>query len=347
MPHVVRALIVLLCLPVFAWAAEYPPPETREVVLKDFHFHTGEVLPEVKIHLTTLGDPGKPAVLVLHGTGGSGATMLIPGFAGQLFGPGQALDAAKYFIVLPDSLGTGASAKPSDGLRAKFPHYDYADAVQAQYRALTEGLGLRHLRLVIGNSMGGMQTWVWGETYPSFMDALLPMASQPTPMGARNWMLRRLLVESIRRDPAYQDGDYTRQPPSLAIANVLYSTATNGGTLAYQALAPNAAKANALVDERLAAPAPRDANDFVYQWASSEDYDPTSKLGLITARVLAINSADDERNPPETRVTAAAIGRLKHARLFLIPASAETRGHGTTGSLAQLYAKELAAFMKQ
>jgi homoserine O-acetyltransferase len=344
--QILAAACALLMTASMSQAADYPAPKPSDVTLKDFRFHTGEVMPALKIHLTTIGDPSKPAVLVLHGTGGSGPSMLIPGFAGTLFGAGQPLDAENYFLILPDAIGTGKSTKPSDGLRAAFPHYNYDDMVQAQYRAITEGLGVKHVHLVIGNSMGGMQTWLWGATYPGFMDKLVPMASQPTAMASRNWMMRRLLLESIRRDPAYMGGNYTTPPPSLSVASVMFNTATNGGTLAYQMLAPTSAKANALVDERLAAPT-ADANDFLWQWGSSEDFDPQAKLGLITAKVLAINSADDERNPPETGITVAALKQIKSAQLYLIPASTETRGHGTTGGVARLYAKELAAFLAE
>lgn len=325
------------------WAADAPKPVESDVTLPDFHFHTGETMP-VKLHVTTIGDKANPAVLVLHGTAGSGATMLTPAFGGAMFGPGQALDAAKYFIVLPDALGTGQSTKPSDGMRAKFPHYDYADMVSAQYRLVTEGLGIKHLRVVIGNSMGGMQTWMWGTTYPGFMDALVPMASQPTAMSSRNWMMRRMLVESIRRDPAYAGGNYTTTPPSLLTANVMFGIATSGGTLAYQSMAPTGAQADKMVEERLAAAPPGDANDFMWQWESSHDYDPSALLEKISASLLAINSADDERNPPETGTMTESLKRIKGARLLLIPASTATRGHGTTG-IASFYAKDLAAFL--
>jgi homoserine O-acetyltransferase/O-succinyltransferase len=344
MKHLALAAALLLGLAGSASAADYPAPQEMDVVLKNFRFHTGETLSEVKIHVATLGDKSNPAILLLHGTGGNAATMLTPAFAGQLFGPGQPLDATKYFLIIPDALGTGKSTKPSDGLKGHFPRYDYTDMVNAQFRTLVEGLEIKHLRLVMGNSMGGMQTWMWGEAHPDFMDALVPMASQPTPMASRNWMLRRLLVESIRQDPAYKDGDYSAPPPSYRLANAMFSIATSGGTLAYQAMAPNSAKANAMVEERLAAALPLDANDYVYQWASSEDYDASADLERITAKALAINSADDERNPPETGVTEAAIKRVKNARLLLIPASAETRGHGTT-AFAKFYAKELGAFL--
>jgi len=339
-----RVTALLFLFTAGAKAADYPAPHEADWVVKDFRFHDGEVFPTLNLHYTTIGDPkGKP-VLILHGTAGSGSGMLTQGFAGELFGPGQPLDAAKYYIILPDALGAGKSAKPSDGLRAKFPHYDYDDMVLAQYRLVTEGLGLKHLRLVLGNSMGGMQTWIWGVTYPDFMDALVPMASQPTEMSSRNWMMRRLLVEAIRQDPAYDGGNYQSQPPSLRIANVMFATATSGGTLAYQALAPTQAAADKLVDERLAAPAPPDANDFIYQWDSSRDYNPSPGLERIRAPLLAINSADDERNPPETGTLTEALKRVKTGHLFLIPASSETRGHGTTG-FARFWKQQLQDFL--
>ncbi len=343
--RLVLGLLVLMTFSVLANAADYPAPAEKDVILKDFRFHSGETLPEVRMHVLTIGDPAKPAVLVLHGTTGSAASLLTPVFAGELFGPGQPLDAGKYFLVIPDGLGVAGSSKPSNGLRTKFPRYDYSDCVLAQYRLLTEGLHIEHLRLVIGNSMGGMHTWLWGETYPGFADKLVPMASQPTAMAARNWALRRLLIEMIRRDPSYMDGDYVAQPQSLSVANAFFSLATSGGTLALQAQAATSEKANALVAQRLEAPV-IDANDYLYQWAASEDYDPSAGLEKITASVLAINSADDERNPPETGLTEAAIKRIPHARLYLIPASAETRGHGTVG-FARFYAAELAKFMAE
>jgi homoserine O-acetyltransferase/O-succinyltransferase len=346
-PFAVRlgaALLLSLALLGRAQAADYPTPKEGDWTVRDFKFHTGETAPELKLHYTTIGDPAGKPVLILHGTAGSGTGMLTPDFAGELFGPGQPLDTTKYFIILPDALGAGKSSKPSDGLRAKFPHYDYDDMVQAQYRLVTEGLGLHHLRLVLGNSMGGMQTWVWGVTYPDFMDALVPMASQPTAMSSRNWMMRRLLVETIRQDPAYDGGNYTRQPPSLRVANVMFGIATNGGTLAYQAMAPTGAAADKLVDDRLAAPPPADANDYLYQWDSSHDYDPASRLGRIHVPLLAINSADDERNPPETGLMVAALRQVKKGRLLLIPASAETRGHSTTGA-AKFWKRQFQDFL--
>ncbi len=326
--------------------AQAPEPRDGVWVARDFRFHTGEVLPEVRLAYTTIGDPSGIPVLVLHGTAGSARGLLTPAFGGQLFGPGQPLDASRYFIILPDALGAGRSSKPSDGLRAAFPRYNYDDMVLAQYRLVTEGLGISRLRLVLGNSMGGMHAWLWGVTWPDAMDAIVPMAAQPTEMSGRNWMMRRLLVEAIRRDPAYAGGNYTSQPPSLGLANVFYATGTNGGTLNLQALAPTRAAADRLVEGRLAAPPPADANDFVYQWDSSRDYNPAPLLGRIKARVLAINAADDERNPPETGLMQEAMRRVPRGHLHLIPASAETLGHGTTGN-ARFWAEELRSLLRE
>jgi homoserine O-acetyltransferase len=341
-----QAIIAFLFVfPTMGWAADYPAPKAGDWVAHDFKFHTGEVMPELKLHYLTLGDPSGMPVLVLHGTGGSAASMLTPAFAGELFGPGEPLDAAKYYIIIPDMLGHGGSAKPSDGLKAKFPHYDYADMVDAQYRLLTEGLGVRHLRLVIGNSMGGMNAWVWGERYPTTMDALVPMASQPTAMSSRNWILRRMTLETVRDDPDYKNGDYSVEPRSMKYANAFFGIATAGGTLNYQKQAPTRALADKIVDARLAGAGPADANDFIWQWDASGDYDPAPGLETIQASVLAINSADDERNPPETGLETEAMKRVKNGQLFLIPASTETSGHGTTGN-ARFYKDRLAEFLK-
>ena len=317
-----------------AVAADYPAPKQGDWIAKDFKFHTGETMPELRLHYTTVGEPTGQPVLVLHGSGGSAASMLTPAFAGELFGPGQPLDASKYYIIIPDGIGHGKSSKPSDGMKTAFPKYDYEDMVDAQYRLIKEGLGVKHLRLVIGNSMGGMHSWIWGVKYPQAMDALVPMASQPTEMASRNWMLRRMMLETIRNDPDYHGGNYTAQPRMMKYAINAYGIATGGGTLAYQTLAPTAAKADKMVDDRLAAPITADANDFIYQWEASHDYNPSAGLERIEATVLAINAADDERNPPETGLTDAALKRVKGGRLYLIPASTETRGHLTTGSAA-------------
>src|SRR4051812_8227106 len=218
--HAAAGAVLSLAAFAAAAAADYPAPKEGTFIAKDFRFHTGEVLPEVRLHYRTIGEPSGEPVVVLHGTGGSGASMLTPDFAGELFGEGQPLDATKYFIILPDAVGHGKSTKPSDGLKAQFPKYSSEDMVDGQYRLLTEGLGLKHVRLVIGNSMGGMHTWLWGGKYPDYMDALVPMASQPTEMAARNWMMRRLMIETIRQDPGYNNGDYTAQPKAMKLANV-------------------------------------------------------------------------------------------------------------------------------
>jgi len=345
---ITRTLVVPLLIAVAlvhsAAAQNYPAAKEGTWTARDFRFHTGEAMSELRIHYTTVGNSSGIPVVVLHGTGWSSTSMLTPTFAGALFGPGQALDAAKHFIIIPDSIGHGKSSKPSDGLKAKFPKYNYADMVEAQHRLLTEGLGVRHVRLIIGFSMGGMHAWIWGEKHPEYMDALVPMASQPTAMSGRNWMLRRMLLETIRRDPGYNNGEYTSQPAIAHTASAFFGIATAGGTLNYQRLAPTREDADKLVDKRLAAPMKTDANDFIWAWASSADYDASAELERIQAAVLAINSADDERNPPETGIMEAALKRVKNGKLYLIPASEQTRGHLTT-VLGEHYAKQLEEFL--
>jgi homoserine O-acetyltransferase len=315
-------------------AADYPAPKQGNFIAKDFKFHTGEVMGELKLHYVTVGEPTGQPVLVLHGTGQSAASMLTAAFAGELFGAGQPLDASKHYIIIPDALGHGQSSKPSDGMKTAFPKYDYDDMVDAQYRLVREGLGIRHLRLVIGNSMGGMHSWLWAEKYPDLMDAVVPMAAQPTEMAARNWMLRRMMLETIRNDPDYNNGNYTAQPRMMKYAIAAYGFASSGGTLAWQNLAGTAERADKMVTERLATPIATDANDFVYQWQSSHDYNASAGLERIEAALLAINADDDERNPPETGITEAAMKRVRNGMLYLIPASTETRGHGTTANAA-------------
>jgi homoserine O-acetyltransferase len=327
-------------------AADIPPAKDGLYIAKNFQFHTGEKLDEVKLAYKTLGDPKNPAVLVIHGTAGSAQSLLSAGFGGNLFGKGQALDSEKYFIILPDTLGVGKSTKPSDGLKTKFPIYNYDDLVDAQYRLVTEGLGIKHLRLVTGNSMGGMHAWIWGIRYPDMMDAIAPLASQPSAMSSRNWMMRRLMLDIIKADPDYNGGNYTTQPKFTKLANLFYATGTNGGDLGWQSQAPTRQAADALVDKALAGPSPIDTNDFIYQWYSSFDYDPSPHLGRIKARVLAINSADDERNPLSSGLLVNNIKSIKGAKLYIIPASPDTRGHGTTGSLAHLWAPQLKKFMQ-
>jgi homoserine O-acetyltransferase len=342
-----RAIIgaVLWLVPFTAVAADYPVPKEATFIARDFRFHTGEAMPELKLHYVTVGEPTGQPVLLLHGTASSARSFLTAPFAGELFGAGQPLDVTKYFIIMPDAIGAGESSKPSDGLRAKFPRYNYNDMVAAQHRLVTEGLGIKHLRLVIGNSMGGMHVWLWGESYPQFMDALVPMASQPTEMAGRNWIMRRLLVEAVRSDPDWDSGDYTTQPKAFRLANAMFRVATSGGTLAYQKLAPTRETANKLAEDYLTAPFTADANDFMYQWDSSRDYDASPGLAKIEAALLAINAADDERNPPETLVVQRALTIVNNGKLYLIPASEDTRGHGTTG-MAKFWKQQLQVFLQ-
>jgi homoserine O-acetyltransferase len=341
----VAAFTALALTSFVASADSYPSPRENDWIARDFKFHTGEVLDELRLHYTTVGNPSGQPVLILHGTMGSGSGLLTPAFAGELFGPGQPLDASKYFIILPDAIGAGKSSKPSGGLRAKFPEYDYDDMVKADYRLVTEGLGIAHLRLVLGYSMGGMETWIWGETYPDSADALVPMAATPAAMSGRNWMLRRLLIESIKRDPEWNGGNYSGQPHAMQLASVLFNDATAGGTQAYQSLAPTREKADKLVDAQLAAPFKADANDFIYQWNASRNYDPAPGLEQIKAPVLAINAADDERNPPELGIMETNLKRVRNGHLYLIPASAETRGHATN-VFAKFWKQQLEDFLR-
>ena len=337
-------LALILAFVSFPACADYPAPQEGSWTARDFRFHTGEVM-DVRLQYRTVGAPGGEPVVVLHGTTGSGASMLTPAFAGELFGPGQPLDAKRYFIILPDALGHGKSSKPSDGMRAKFPRYNYDDLVEASHRLVTQGLNVRRARLVIGNSMGGMETWLLAQKYPAFMDIAVPMASLPTAMASRNWILRRLITDSIRNDPEWMNGNYTKQPRSAQFASVFFGFATSGGNQALQKAAPTREQADKLLDQRLAAPFPADANDVLYQWDSSRDYNPSKGLERIEAVLLAINAADDERNPPETGILDREIKRVKNGRVLLIPASEQTAGHGTTGQ-AKFYKKELGELLQ-
>jgi homoserine O-acetyltransferase len=342
MKLIVAAVLAFLSLGCYA---QYPAPKEGSWTVRDFRFHTGETLPELRLAYSTVGAPTGEAVLVLHGTTGSAASMLTPAFAGELFGAGQPLDAARYFIILPDVLGHGRSSKPSDGLRTKFPRYNYDDMVNATHRLLTEHLGVKRLRLAIGNSMGGMEVWILAQKHPGFLDIAVPMASLPTEMASRNWITRRLIVDSIRNDPDWKDGNYTTQPKSAQFASVFYGLATNGGNQALLKAAPTREKADALLDARLKAPWRGDANDVLYQWDSSRDYNPSAGLEKIQATLLAINSADDERNPPETGVLEREIRRVKNGRILLIPGSPDTAGHGTTAS-AKWWKKDLEELLR-
>ena len=257
---------------------KYPTPKSDTWIVKDFRFHTGETLPELKLHYTTVGDPKGEPVLILHGTTGSGTNLLNAQFAGELFGPGQPLDASRYYIILPDALGVGKSSKPSDGLRMKFPRYNYDDQIDAQYRLVTEHLGVKRLRLLIGNSMGGMHVWLWAQKYAEMMDIAVPMGALPTEMAGRNWMMRRFIVESIRNDPAWMNGDYTEQPKSAKFAHVFYTIATNGGNYGHYKNAPTRELADQSIAKRMSEPFNADANDFIYGWESSRDYNPAPHL---------------------------------------------------------------------
>ena len=303
--------------------------------IRNFRFHTGATLPELRLHYTTLGAPRGVPVLVLHGTGGSAENVLGTNPFTELFAHGQPLDTSRYLVVLPDAIGHGQSSKPSDGLRARFPQYNYADMIDAEYRLLTEHLGIKHLRLVLGFSMGGMKTWLWGERHPSFMDILVPLAALPTAMGGRNWILRQLLVDAIRTDPGWRAGDYVEQPTAWRRALVWYGVATDIGARDFYRMFPNSVTADSALDRwldaisRPDAPDVPDANDALYQTQASRDYDPTPGWETISATVLAINSVDDLVNPPELGVMEAAIGRLKHGRYVLLPLTDASRGHGT------------------
>ena len=334
-------------------AADYPAATEGDFVLRDFKFRSGESLPELRLHFRALGTPRRDAagvvrnaVLITHGTTGSGAQFLSPVFAHDLFGAGQPLDAAKYFIILPDGIGHGHSSKPSDGLHAKFPHYGYLDMIEAQYRLLTEGLGVNHARLVMGTSMGGMHTWLWGELHPDFMDALMPLASLPVQIAGRNRVWRRLAIDAIRHDPEWQGGEYRTPPQSLRTgAELLYLMSSN--PVLRQAETPTRARTDAALDTFVANYFKTgDANDYLYALEASADYDPNAALEKITAPLLAINSADDLINPPELGILEREIRRVPHGRAVVIPLSEKTRGHGSH-TVAALWRDELARLLAE
>ncbi len=322
-----------------------------DFVVRDFRFTSGETLPELKLHYTTLGTPRKDArgivrnaVMILHGTGGSGRSFLSPAYAGNLFGPGQLLDSSRYYIVLPDGIGHGGSSKPSDGLRAKFPSYGYHDMVVAQHRLLTEHLGVNHLRLIMGTSMGCMHAWVWGYTQPNFMDGLAPFACVPTQIAGRNRMIRTMAMDAIRDDPAWNGGNYTSQPPGLKAAQMMLYIMSSA-PLVQQSQAPTRDKADSVIraylQQRMAS---TDANDFLYQFNASRDYDPSSHLAKITAPALFINSADDQVNPPELGLAESLAKQMPGTKFILLPISADTRGHGTH-SLPRVWGTYLGEFL--
>jgi homoserine O-acetyltransferase/O-succinyltransferase len=322
-----------------------------DFTMRNFRFESGELLPELRIHYTTLGPPRKDAsgrvrnaVLILHGTTGNGRGFLSPAFSGELFGAGELLDTATHYVILPDGIGTGKSSKPSDGLHARFPRYGYRDMVLAQYRLVTEGLGVNHLLLVMGTSMGGMQSWMWAERYPDFMDGVVPLASVPTQIAGRNRMMRRLVSESIRSDPDWRGGDYATQPHGLlgALEMLFMMTSSPRHLLT---IAPTRDSADAYIDSWVRTRMrTTDANDFMYQFEASSDYDPSANLGKIRAAVLAINSADDLVNPPELGLMEGLIARVPHGKYVLLPITNETRGHGTH-SLPAIWKGYLSEFL--
>jgi homoserine O-acetyltransferase/O-succinyltransferase len=355
MNPIIRVFVVLssVLAASFAFAADYPTPTEGDYTIRDFKFTSGETLPELRVHYRTLGKPQKDAegkttnaVLIMHGTTGSGAQFIRPEFAGELFGKDQPLDATKYFIVLPDGIGHGKSSKPSDGMHAKFPRYGYLDMIEAQYRLLTEGLNVNHARLVMGTSMGGMHTWLWGELHPDFMDALMPLASLPTQISGRNRAWRRTVIDAIRNDSAWDGGDYKTQPPSLrTAAEMLWFMSSN--PVLRQKEAPTLAKTDEFLDKFVQQILKTDdANDVLYAVEASHDYDPGPNLEKIRAPLLAINSADDLINPPELGILEREIKRVSRGRAIVLPLSGKTRGHGSH-TIAALWKDQLAGLLKE
>ena len=335
------------------FAQTSPAVQQGDYVTHDFHFKSGESLPEMRLHYRTLGALHRNAqghvdnaVMILHGTTGSGAQFLAPYFAGVLFGPGQLLDAAKYYIVLPDGIGHGGSSKPSDGMHAHFPQYDYDDMVAAQHLLLTEGLHVDHLRLIMGTSMGCMHSWVWGETWPDFSDALMPLACLPVQIAGRNRMMRKMAMDAITGDPAWNHGDYTRQPPGLQTLLEMMLIMVSS-PLQMQEHEPTRDEADAYVADFLKTHlATADANDFLYAFNASRDYDPSAKLETITVPVMAINSADDFVNPPELNIMPRMIKRVQKGSFVLLPITEQTRGHGTH-TMAAIWQEYLAALLEE
>ena len=347
--YLISILLPFSVLNICAQAPAFPSPVPGDFVIKSFTFESGKTLPELKIHYVTIGKPEKNkdgmvtnAVLILHGTGGSHAQFLGRGFGGVLFGKGQLLDAEKYFIVIPDNIGHGDSSKPSNGLHARFPHYCYHDMINAQYRLLTEKLGVNHMRLMMGTSMGGMHSWLWGEMYPDFMDALMPLASLPMEISGRNRYFRRMMMDPIKNDPDWQDGEYKTQPIRGLTAAIYTLIMMGSSPLQMQKQMPSKATADSAFDATMKARlASTDANDLLYQVDASRDYDPQPKLEPIKAKLLAVNSADDAVNPPELGIVEKEIKRVRYGRFVLLPITEETRGHGTH-TIAAIWQKYLA-----
>jgi homoserine O-acetyltransferase len=351
----VAALAVSAPMPSLAQgrgAANYPAPSEADFAIRDFTFGTGEKLPALNLHYRTIGTPRRDAsgvvrnaVLILHGTGGTGGGFLSGSFGGQLFGPGQLLDATKYYIVLPDGIGHGKSSKPSDGLHARFPKYTYDDMVHAQRALLTDGLKVNHLRLVLGTSMGAMHCWAWGEMYPDFVDGLVPLASAPTEIAGRNRIMRKMIMDSITNDPAYKNGEYTAQPHDGLVGAINLLMMMTSSPMQWHKTAPTREAADKWYADQIASRLrTTDANDMLYQYNASRDYNPAPNLEKITAAVLAINSADDVVNPPELGLMEKLMPRVKRGRYVLIPTSDQTRGHGTH-SLPAIWGSYLGEFM--
>jgi len=332
------ARILLLCLAstaLFAQQSSLPNIE-GDYIAHDFAFHTGEKMAELRLHYTTLGQPARDAaghvrnaVIIMHGTGGTGRPFLGAGFGGELFGPGQPLDITKYYIVLPDAIGHGKSSKPSDGLHMKFPHYDYEDMVRADYTLLHDGLGVDHLRLAMGTSMGAMHTWIWGYLYADFVDALMPLASAPVEIAGRNRMFRAMIMQAIKGDPEWKDGEYTKPPANGLIAAQYALWMMTSSPLQLHKTNPTHDKSDAAVAALRERAVRVDANDMLYQYDCSTDYNPSPHLDKIKAPLFAVNSADDEVNPPELGILEREIKKVARGRYILIPTSDETRGHGT------------------
>ena len=328
-------------------AADIPPVTEADCIIPNFHFRSGETLPELRMHYRTLGKPRadekgvvRNAVIIMHGTTGNGANFMRKEFAGVLFGKGQLLDAEKYFLILPDGIGHGHSSKPSDGLHARFPAYGYADMVDADYRLITEGLKVNHLRLVMGTSMGGMHTWVWAETHPDFMDALMPLASLPVQISGRNRMWRKMIIDDIRTDPEWRGGDYTTQPHGLRLATEMLTFMGSNPVKRYQECPTLQAADNLLERQADNAMKTADANDVLYALEASRDYDPAPLLETIQAPLVAINFADDLINPPDLGILEREIKRVKNGKAVLVPESAQTAGHGTH-SLPEVWKEHL------
>ena len=335
-----------------AAGAAVPPASEGNFVIRDFRFSTGETLPELRIRYRTLGAPRRDArgsvvnaVMVLHGTSGTGRQFLSEGFAGVLFGPGQLLDVTRYYVILPDGIGHGGSSKPSDGMRARFPRYTYDDMIAAQYRLLTEGLGVDHLRLLMGTSMGGMHAWMWAEEHPDFADGWVPLAALPAPIAGRNRAWRRMIADAIRTDPEWKGGDYQKQPPGLTRAIQLMVLMLQN-PLRWQEAAPTRDEADRYLAEQIRSRLEgADANDLLYAFDASREYDPVPGLGRIARPLLAINFADDLVNPPDLGIFEKTVASVPGASFILVPESKETRGHGTH-SLPAVWQAHLKTFLE-